>query len=71
MSNWPEYERSLVQRGDITLWLSPDTIATWNAKPTRGVGARILNPDPVGFKYFVRAADRPNKHDLPGLATLR
>jgi hypothetical protein len=34
VTNWPEYERSLVRRGDVTLWLSPDAIASW--KPARG-----------------------------------
>ncbi len=29
VENWPEYERSLVQRGDITIWLSPQAIAAW------------------------------------------
>ena len=31
--NWPEYDRSLVNRGDITLWLSPAAIAAWEAAP--------------------------------------
>ena len=26
VGNWPEYERALVRRGDITLWLSADAI---------------------------------------------
>ncbi len=29
VENWPEYEQSLVQRGDITIWLSPQAIAAW------------------------------------------
>ncbi len=29
VGNWPEYDRGLVQRGDITIWLSPEAIATW------------------------------------------
>ncbi len=33
VSNWPEYERSLVRRGDVTVWLSPDAVAAW--KPAR------------------------------------
>jgi len=33
VSNWPEYERGLVQRGDVTVWLSADAIAAWT--PTR------------------------------------
>jgi hypothetical protein len=24
VSNWAEYDRALVQRGDITLWFAPD-----------------------------------------------
>ena len=37
VGNWPAYERALVQRGDITVWLAPDAIATWEAV---GVGKR-------------------------------
>ena len=29
VGNWPDYERALVQRGDITLWLSARAIAAW------------------------------------------
>ena len=35
--NWPAYDRALVQRGDITVWLAPDAIAAWEAV---GVGKR-------------------------------
>ena len=31
VGNWPEYDRALVQRGDVTLWLTPDAITTWAA----------------------------------------
>ena len=27
--NWPEYNRSLVQRGSLTVWFSEDSIETW------------------------------------------
>jgi hypothetical protein len=30
--NWPEYERSLVQRGDVTIWMSPAAVAGWKAE---------------------------------------
>ena len=33
VTNWPTYDRSLVRRGDVTFWLSPDAIAGWDAKP--------------------------------------
>jgi ribosomal protein L13 len=32
--NWPAYDRSLVRRGDVTVWLSPAAAASWNAKPS-------------------------------------
>ena len=37
VGNWPAYDRALVQRGDVTLWLTPVAIATWEAV---GVGKR-------------------------------
>jgi IS5 family transposase len=37
VANWASYDRALVGRGDVTLWVSPDAIATW--APT-GVGTR-------------------------------
>ncbi len=33
VANWPEYQRGLVQRGDVTVWMSPDAIATWRPRP--------------------------------------
>ncbi len=33
VANWSEYERGLIQRGDVTVWLSPDAIASWKAAP--------------------------------------
>ena len=40
VGNWPEYDRSLVQRGNLTLWLSHDAIARWNAKPSHRRGGQ-------------------------------
>ena len=33
VGNWPQYERALVRRGDITLWLSADAIDAWTPRP--------------------------------------
>ena len=41
VANWPSYDRALVRRGDVTLWLSPNAIATW--EPAR-VGTRGGQP---------------------------
>ena len=40
VTNWREYERGLVQRGDVTIWLSSDAIDTWRAQPTGKRGAQ-------------------------------
>ena len=32
--NWATYERALVQRGDVTLWLSAAAIAAWRPAPS-------------------------------------
>ncbi len=45
VSNWAEYDRALVQRGDITLWISADTIASWKPEPTGRRGARMKFSD--------------------------
>ena len=37
VGNWAEYDRGLVDRGDVTFWLTPRAIATWSAV---GVGKR-------------------------------
>ena len=34
VGNWPEYERSLVRRGHVTLWLSADAMDGWKPAPS-------------------------------------
>ena len=34
VSNWAEYDRALVQRGDITLWFSPNATDSWTPGPS-------------------------------------
>jgi IS5 family transposase len=45
MNCWSEYDRALVQRGDITLWISEDAIASWKPAPTglRGAQRKFSN----------------------------
>ena len=31
VANWPAYNRALVRRGDVTVWVSSETIAAWTA----------------------------------------
>ena len=34
VGNWPAYERALVRRGDVTLWLSADAMDGWTPPPS-------------------------------------
>jgi hypothetical protein len=34
VTNWASYNKTLVDRGNLRLWISPDAIANWNAKPS-------------------------------------
>lgn len=36
VTNWPEYNRALVARGAVTLWLSDDVVEGWRAKGGKG-----------------------------------
>ncbi len=40
VANWSDYDRSLVERGNITLWITPEAMAAWNAKPTHRRGGQ-------------------------------
>ena len=40
VNNWAEYDRALVERGDITLWISENAIASWKPVPTGRRGAQ-------------------------------
>ena len=31
-SNWSEYDKSLKQRGSLTIWISEGAIKSWNSK---------------------------------------
>ena len=39
VTNWANYDRALVQRGDITLWISEDAIKSWTPNPSGKRGA--------------------------------
>ena len=40
ISNWPEYDTSLRDRGDITLWISHEAIEAWTPPPNGKRGAQ-------------------------------
>ena len=40
LTNWPAYEASLRQRGDLTVWFSEEGIAAWRPEPRTNRGAQ-------------------------------
>ncbi len=38
--NWAEYERALVERGDLTVWFTDDAVAAWPPEKSRRRGAQ-------------------------------
>ena len=45
VKNWASYDRALVRRGDITIWLSPAAIAAWEPDRAGTRGAQRKYPD--------------------------
>jgi hypothetical protein len=45
VKNWREYEESLRDRGDITLWISPEAISAWRAPMNGKRGAQPIYAD--------------------------
>jgi Transposase DDE domain len=59
VTNWPEYEASLRQRGSLTVWFTEEAIAAWAAEPrtTRG-GQPWYSPLAILTALTVRAVFR-------------
>ncbi len=34
VTNWPEYDRALQQRGRLTVWVTPEALAAWHPPKT-------------------------------------
>ena len=45
VGNWPDYDRAQVKRGEITLWISMDAIASWRPTPSGKRGGQIKYSD--------------------------
>jgi hypothetical protein len=45
MHNWRSYERSLINRDDLTLWLSEDVIESWSSELDQRLGRPKLYSD--------------------------
>ena len=45
VGTWPAYEQALVERGDVTLWLSADAADAWRPSPSGRPGAPMKFSD--------------------------
>ena len=53
--NWAEYNKSLIQRGDITVWFSEDARGKWMAKATGARGRpQIYSDDAILCALMVK-----------------
>jgi transposase len=42
VTNWPEYDASLVRRGSLTIWITEEAIAAWQAPATGRRGGQLI-----------------------------
>ena len=42
ITNWPQYDAALVRRGSLTMWLTDDAIAAWEAPATGKRGGQPI-----------------------------
>ena len=47
VTNWSDYDRGLIRRGDLTLWISPEAIDTWRPTPSGTRGGQRQYSDTV------------------------
>ena len=45
VTNWPAYNKSLRQRGDVTVWLHPDVAGAWDAGRRKTPGGQPVYSD--------------------------
>ena len=68
VTNWPAYDASLRQRGNLTVWFTDEAIAAWAAKPrmTRG-GQPWYSPLAILTALTIRAVFRLAYRQAEGL----
>src|SRR3954463_5452653 len=75
VSNWPEYDRALQQRGSLTVWVTPEALAAWHPPKTGRRGrSRTYSDIAIETGHLLRLAfGRPWRQTeglLRSLATL-
>jgi hypothetical protein len=75
VTNWPEYDRALQQRGSLTVWVTPEALAAWHPPKTGRRGrSRTYSDIAIETGHLLRLAfGRPWRQTeglLHSLATL-
>ena len=75
VTNWPEYDRALQQRGSLTVWVTPEALAAWHPPKTGRRGrSRTYSDIAIETGHLLRLAfGRPWRQTeglLRSLATL-
>ena len=43
VTNWPEYDATLIRRGSLTVWFTEDAVAAWHAPATGERGGQPIH----------------------------
>src|SRR3954468_13154140 len=75
VTNWPEYDRALQQRGSLTVWVTPEALAAWHPPKTGRRGrSRTYSDIAIETGHLLRLAFghpwRQTEGLLRSLATL-
>jgi len=62
--DWAAYDRALVRRGNITVWLAPEAVAGWRAP----AGRRTVSDAAIAAALAVRAVHRLALRQAEGLS---
>src|SRR4051812_30386672 len=68
VTNWAEYDAALRARGSLTVWFTPEAIATWRAEPRTSRGGQPSYSDlAIATALTLRAVFRLALHQTEGL----
>src|SRR5215203_3551789 len=70
VSNWPEYDRALQQRGSLTVWVTPEALAAWHPPKDGPVAAVCSDRDRTPAALGLWPALRQTEGLLRSLTTL-
>ena len=62
LTNWSEYNKALISRGYVTLWLSEDTLANWYYQGSCAAGGQFrYSHECIQAALAIKAIFRPHR----------